>query len=287
MIKWPEEVVTDISRRRCVIFLGSGISQNSASATGVRPKTWRDFLESAIVDIAPQKHIKKLLREGDYLTACEVIKRALGREEFTRVIRREFLTPKYQAAKIHEKIFKLDSRIVATPNFDKIYETYANAQAHGSIVVKHHYDGDVSSVIRGSDRVILKVHGTIDSPEDLIFTRAEYAEARTKYSAFYDLLRALVLTHTFVFLGCGVNDPDIKLLLEDSLFKYRSSRMHVMLLPKGSLHGSVVEVVQDTMNLNIIEYSPKDNHKELLEAVSALSDLVDQERELIRSSMNW
>lgn len=287
MIKWPEEVVSDISRRRCVIFLGSGVSLNSVNTNRRRPKTWLAFLESMLERISPKAHIKKLLKENDYLTACEVIKRELGKEEFTRVVREEFLTPAYIPAEIHKKIFLLDSRIVATPNFDKIYETYANTKANGSIVVKQHYDPDVVSAVRGSGRIILKIHGTIDSPNNLIFTRAEYAEARTKYATFYELLAALSLTHTFIFLGCGVNDPDIKLLLEDTLFKHKSSRSHLMLLPKNALHDSVVAVIQDTMNLKIIQYSPKDNHKELIDSISDLVQLVEDEREEIKITMNW
>ncbi|MEL4402776.1 SIR2 family protein [Shewanella algae] len=287
MIKWPKEVLSDIARRRCVLFLGSGISLNSVNVNGRRPKTWLSFLESTLEDINPKAHIKKLLKDSDYLTACEVIKRELGKEEFTRVVREEFLTPAYQPAEIHKVIFALDSRVVATPNFDKIYETYANSEANGSIVVKQHYDADIISSIRGSERLILKVHGTIDSPNNLIFTRAEYAEARTKYSTFYEVLEALALTHTFVFLGCGVNDPDIKLLLEDTLFKHSSSRCHVMLLPKKALHNAVVEVIQDTMNLNIIQYSDKDNHKELLESLRELVQLVEMEREELKINMNW
>lgn len=287
MIRWPKDVVSDISRRRCVIFLGSGISMNSVSADGRRPKTWLKFLESALENIQPKAHIKKLLKESDYLTACEVIKRELGKEEFTRVVKEEFLTPGYKPAEIHERIFSLDSRIVATPNFDKIYETYANSKAHGSIVVKQHYDTDVISSIRGSGRLILKVHGTIDTPDNLIFTRAEYAQARTKYSSFYDVLEALALTHTFVFLGCGVNDPDIKLLLEDTLFKHNCSRSHLMLLPNSALHTSVISVIQDTMNLNIIQYSPKDNHKELLDSIADLVQQVENEREQLKLNMNW
>ncbi|MBF4281168.1 SIR2 family protein, partial [Vibrio anguillarum] len=124
-------------------------------------------------------------------------------------------------------------------------------------------------------------------PNNLIFTRAEYAEARTKYATFYEVLDALALTHTFVFLGCGVNDPDIKLLLEDTLFKHSSSRCHVMLLPKKALHNSVISVIQDTMNLNIIQYSDKDNHKELLESISNLVQLVEAEREELKINMNW
>ena len=39
-ISWPNSLINDIARRRCVIFLGSGISRNSVNATGLHPKTW-------------------------------------------------------------------------------------------------------------------------------------------------------------------------------------------------------------------------------------------------------
>ncbi len=287
MITWPDEIVSDISRRKSVLFLGSGISMNSKNDAGERPKTWAKFLESLIGNIKPNKHIKALIKEQDYLTACEVIKREIGRHSFTRAVEAEFLTPAYKPAEIHEVLFDLDSRIVATPNFDKIYETYANSKANGSIVVKQHYDEDVSSFVRSPGRLILKLHGTIDSPEKLIFTRAEYAEARTKYSAFYEILSALSITHTFIFMGCGVNDPDIKLLLEDALFKHNSSRRHLMLLPNEAVHKSVASVIEDTMNLQIIRYSSANNHQELLDSLKQLSSLVESERENLRTTQNW
>ncbi|MCY9828591.1 SIR2 family protein [Vibrio chagasii] len=287
MIKWPEDIVNDIARRKSVLFLGSGISMNSTSPSGVRPKTWAAFLNSLLPQITPNKHIKDLIKENDFLTACEIIKRELGRANFTRAVEAEFLTPGYQPAEIHEVLFNLDSRIVATPNFDKIYETYANAQANGSIVVKQHNDNDVSSFVRSPGRLILKLHGTIDSPDNLIFTRAEYAEARTKYSAFYEILEALSITHTFIFMGCGINDPDIKLLLEDTLFKHNSSRGHLMLLPKEGVHKSVAKVVEDTMNLQVIRYSSANNHVELLDSLKQLQALVEQEREELGETQNW
>lgn len=287
MINWPSNLVSEIARRRCVLVLGSGISMNSANTAGRRPRTWKVFLESLLPEVAPNAHIKKLIKENDFLTACEVLKRALGRETFTDRIKEEFLTPGYIPAQIHEEIFKLDSRIVATPNFDKIYETYANSAANGTVVVKHQYDTEIDSEIRRAGRVVLKIHGSIDSPDKIIFTRAEYAEARTQYSTFYEILEALALTHTFVFLGCGVNDPDIRLLLEDSFFKHNGSRKHIMVLPRKSLHRSVIAVTEDTMNLKIVDYSDVNGHQELLDSIINLGIQVDAERINIQSNMNW
>ena len=287
MISWPRDLISDLARRRTVLFLGSGISRNSTSSSGRQPKTWLAFLEFLSQTTNPNRHVKALIKEKDYLTACEVLKKAIGRDVFHQQLKDEFLNPAYQHAPIHEAIFKLDSRIVATPNFDKIYESYANHTAGGSIIVKHHFDPDIAEAIRGTARVILKVHGTIDSPERMIFTRKEYAEAREKYRGFYLLLEALVLTHTFLFLGCGVNDPDIRLLLEDNFFRHPSSRRHFFILPEKVLHNSVRNILQESMNLTMLTYKPAHDHKELSDSICDLIGLVENERDELKLNGNW
>lgn len=48
MIDWPEALVEAIARRRCVLFLGSGISANSQNSSGKRPATWEKFLRDIL-----------------------------------------------------------------------------------------------------------------------------------------------------------------------------------------------------------------------------------------------
>ena len=176
---------------------------------------------------------------------------------------------------------------MATPNFDKIYETKANTAANGSIVLKHHYDPDVADIIRENGRLILKIHGSIDSPNRMIFTRSEYAKARSEHRSFYQILDSLAVTHTFIFLGCGTNDPDLKLLFEDVFFRHPHSRKHAMVLPRNALHNDVVDIVEETMNLRVIKYNPAANHQELTDSIKELVTLVESKRDEIKSTGNW
>ena len=48
MINWPQVLVDDIARRKCVIFLGAGVSKNSRNHEGRIPKNWLEFLSDAI-----------------------------------------------------------------------------------------------------------------------------------------------------------------------------------------------------------------------------------------------
>jgi hypothetical protein len=288
MILWPERLVSDLARRRAVVVLGSGISRNSKNEAGQFPRTWGEFLSSQKPRMSGSTEFRAALRRYDYLTACELLKMELGGDDFRSLLISEFLAPRYQASEFHRAIFKLDSRIVATPNFDKIYETFANAEAQGSIRVKNHYDLDVADAIRREERLILKFHGSIDTPDKMIFTRREYAHARTEHGNFYKILEALALTHTFLFLGCGVHDPDTRLLLEDIFFRYSVNRPHVFVLPQRAVKMSEKEIIETSMNLSITEYTNKSkDHSSLLVALNDLATRVESARNLLVATRNW
>lgn len=293
MINWPHSLIEDISRRRCVIFIGAGVSKNSENEEGRVPKNWFEFLSGAITRLnnaSDKKVSTRLLRERDFLTACEVIKDSLGDEDFVNYVESEYLTPAYRAAEIHELIFKLDSRIVLTPNFDKIYETYAGNVSEGTVKVKQYYADDVASVIRGrkTDRTIIKIHGTIDEPNKLIFSRKDYVFARSHHRNFYSLLDALIMTHTFLFIGCGLDDPDIKLLLEDYAHKFRFSRSHFFVTRRKTINSQVIKIVEKTMKLKMLEYSGAGvDHSKLIESLRALVDHIEASRIEFSENQDW
>lgn len=291
MINWDENIIRDIAKRKCVIFIGSGVSKNSTNNTGDRPEDWSELLKSFLTlpkfTTANIKEINALIRSKDYLTACELIKKVVGTQHFNDFLRKKFITPKFLAANIHEHIYNLDSRIVATPNFDKIYDTYATKTSEGTITVKKYYDKDIVEFIRSHESFILKIHGCIDSPNQLIFTRKDYAKSRNEYHQFYKILEALIITHTFIFVGCGVNDPDIRLLLENNAFSFEYGRKHYIIVPNKSITSDQKEILQETLNLNFIFYDSSDNHKQLTDSLKELVELVEGERKSISEKRDW
>ena len=138
MIEWPDSLVQDLARRRAVLFLGSGVSKNSVSEADAacHPPTWEEFLTLAMEGCpSPRQHIKRLLSQRDYLTACEIIKHKLA-DQWNPFIHEQFVAPRFLAADIHRDIFKLDSRIVLTQNVDKIYDTFASHESSNTVYVK-------------------------------------------------------------------------------------------------------------------------------------------------------
>lgn len=77
-----------------------------------------------------------------------MIKLKSPKGQFHSNIKIAFLAPNFKRAPIHESLFKLDCRIVVTPNFDKIYETYAYREIDGTIIVKNYCGNDVVTDIK-------------------------------------------------------------------------------------------------------------------------------------------
>jgi hypothetical protein len=290
MVEWPEDLIWDVAARRSVLFLGAGVSRNAQNAQGVHPREWVGFLEhlaSQISNATQRDEVIQCIADADLLTACELSRQYISAPLFKTEMLKEFSGNGYRPAKIHDDLSLVDSRLVMTTNFDKLYENRANQLQDNTVIVKNYYDNDVADVFRRQDRVVLKVHGTIDSPDQTIFSRSQYALARRDYSHFYQLLRGLFVTHTFIFLGASMRDPDMQLLLEDHAYRFEGSRPHYMVMPENSARLGTLRVLEETMNLKALLYDPADNHRSLAESVAALVPKVEAAREDIAATAKW
>ncbi len=290
MIEWPDDLVRDIAARRSVLFLGAGVSRNAESAAGVHPMEWSAYLThlaSLVQDSTQKSEILACLSEADLLTACELARKHLSPSVFKSELLKEYSGNAYRPAKIHDDLSLIDSRLVMTTNFDKLYENRANQLQDNTVIVKNYYDDDVADVFRRQDRVVLKLHGTIDSADRTIFTRSQYAIARRDYAHFYQLLRGIFVTHTFVFLGASMRDPDMQILLEDHAYRFEGSRPHYLVMPRNSARAGTLAVLEATMNMKALQYDPANNHKELADSVGMLVPKVEAARQEIAATAAW
>lgn len=275
-------MVPDIAERRVVIVIGSGVSRHSSGSGGKRPPLWKEFLEQAIgecsdINDADRDIIKDAISKGDYLHACEWLKKELD-SRWTSFLRDMFQKPKYEISDLHKAIHALDSRIVFSLNFDDIYERYVRHEERGTCTIKNYYDDDVEEFLRGSGRYIVKVHGFLDSVSKLIFTQKDYSQARVENSKFYQAFDAALLNYTFIFIGCGISDPDINLILENQNFRYQAQTPHFFITSKG-MSSYYKHSLRENRNLKVLEYDPiDDDHIGLVNALNLLNKEVEYRR---------
>lgn len=189
-------------------------------------------------------------------------------------LRPEFIDPQYKHSEIHKYLFELDQRVTLTPNFDEIYERYAQHITNGQIIVKNYWEPDSQNFLRDHVQYVVKIHGSISSPQTLIFTEKDYAYARVKNAAFYAALDACLLSHTFLFVGCGIADPDIRLILENHNFRFPLARPHYF-VTSSKINKDLERSLRDNRNLKCLRYSPANDHEELPVLLKDLVDMVE------------
>lgn len=286
---WPARLVQELSRRKCVVFLGAGVSRQSVNADGNRPPLWKAFLEIALDKCAGSKtEIKRHLRNNDFLTACQLIKSRLGEHDWNDLLEEIFSKPHYEPADIHQHVFSLDAPIVATTNIDQIYDRFLAAKYAGVAISKSYHDDAIGRYIKGdpSTRLVLKVHGSVENPDHAIFTREQYADARNKNAPFYETLSALIVTQTFLFLGYGMSDPDIQLILENNARLFKAQTPHFF-VTSDKPSSDMIAMFERNYSIKILRYSEKDNHVELTNSLKILVDTVAIERAKLADKQIW
>jgi SIR2-like domain len=275
MISWPDALVREIARRRCVLFLGSGVSAAARSDDGRSPPTWSEFLTlalSLIKDQTLKTEVQKLISHKRLLLALQIIKSNVDVADYRSLLDRSFNDPIFKPARLHDEILALDSRVVITTNFDKIYERLCLATSSVGYKTIPYYSGDLADELRSDTSLIIKAHGTIDSISQMVFTKDEYHAAKSKYPRFYETLRAIFLTHTAVFIGCGMDDPDILLMLEDVKITATGARPHYALMRVGQQSIHERRDLLSSYNVSSIEYEP--DHEALVPELGALNSQV-------------
>lgn len=272
---WPEALVGEVARRRCVLFLGAGVSASSVDANGDHPKVWNEFLMQAaalVPDAEKARRIRRLVEERRYLLALQAISFESDAGDYQQFLTREFNNPGFGPSDLHRIILEIDSRIVITTNFDKIYEKLCLANGNEGYKVLPYYSNSLGDEIRSDTRVIIKAHGSIDDVQKMVFTKAEYHAAKKNHPEFYAMLRAIFLTHTAVFIGCSLDDPDLLLTLEDVRITASGTRPHYVLVRQGANSSWEQRDWHVSYNIRALEYGP--SHADLTTGLQDLRDRV-------------
>ena len=276
---WPDNLVEELAYRRCLIFLGSGISATAKNNVGESPDTWGAFLDNVKSKMKnpsedDKNFVEDMLKKQNYLLALQAIADLCDSGEYSNYLKSQYLRGKYKPSKVHELIKDLDSKIVVTTNFDKLYEGLCHEPEY--ITFDYTDTRSIIGSIKAPENIIIKAHGSIDDTEKLIFTAKQYYQAQEQYPEFYHLMTALFLTHTVVFLGYSLNDPDINLLLQFLHNTANSSCPHYMIDKKGN-KPQLVKHWKDTYNVSLLEYG--DDYSCLESSLEELRDLVVDLRE--------
>ena len=266
------DLVSDIALRRVVVFVGAGASKWAKPHNGRSFKDWTGFLQHASQSASPRirKLVRARLKAKDYLIASELLKIDLA-DQWPGILSTEF----QQAAdisRLHKAIISLNQRIIVTTNFDKLIENAwndAKIARYPQVVSK--IDQQVFKLFRDEESYLIKIHGTIDEPENIVFDKTSYQRSAFANVFYHDLISTLLLTHTFIFIGFSMDDPAVSLLVESHAYRFSETRPHYAFVA-GNTQIEIDNISRKVRRLFVLRYSIANQHAALADQIELLAE---------------
>jgi len=274
-INIPNELLSALQNRRCVLFAGAGLSINAGY-----PK-WTDLIDH-LIDIGIEKRIirenkatelKGLNNSGiDPLMIAQELSDFFGRESFLDEIAKIYDIEGHEPTELHNALPELPFKFVLTTNYDQLIEN-AYVKPIGKIpkTYTHRDAADFSDALWRGDFFILKVHGDVIHKSSIVLTKRDYREIIFSAPGYRAVMSAIFTTKSVLFLGVSLNDPEIDLLLSylhDAF--HGSGQYHYVLIPENQYIDTISNRWRKDYKVHCITYQASPGHPEVLEFVKDL-----------------
>lgn len=183
-------------------FVGAGISKLSNA-----PK-WSELIDAFCDNLGRAK--KSDYSNEEYLSIPQMYYYSINQDEgrYYDFINNCFGNKKLIPNTIHKMLLDLNPYAFITTNFDDLLETAASENCQSFKVVA--CDDEISGI--NGNRFILKLHGDLNH-RNIVLKEEDYLNYSEKFKLVETLLKSIFATNTVVFIGYGLNDYNIKLIL--------------------------------------------------------------------------
>lgn len=260
MAFWPNSLVREVAERRAIFFIGAGLSKTAYQAF----PSWSELLVTLSSKLKRRKDrdlVSKLVRQGSMLDAAQIIRDNVVRADTTEILRGVFQIRPIPHHSVYEDLLAIDPKIIVTTNYDELleknFEHYSGGtEAHS---ISRHNTDHLLNDLRSPIRSIIKMHGCITNPTQLVLDRSSYFALKREKQSFLHIVQAIMTIGTVIFIGYSISDPDIQLILENINVFSRSDNPHYALIERFE-HSAVRDATTNSYNIHFLEYPMKEHH---------------------------
>jgi len=200
-MKIPKPLLDDITKGKCLPFIGAGFSLNCSAPAGLKMPDWTGLAEmwANEADIDPKLPPPQI---------ASLYERRFGRVQLIESIRRALHVDEIEPGEVQRNFASLSFETVYTTNFDLLLENaYQEIKKPFRSLV-----GERQMPFHGGPLTtsIVKMHGDLRHEEHIIVTEEDFKRYLEDYPVVATHLSAMLITRTGLFLGYSFSDPNFQ-----------------------------------------------------------------------------
>jgi|GEM_PF-930368 len=269
----PQDLVEVCAAGECVLYAGAGLSAQAGLPI------WKDFVhglldwatENGFVEKEAATSFHAEIDTGDSdPVADSIISRLHTPEQSAQLmnyLRRVFLKS-VSPSPAHVILPRIKFSAVLTTNFDTLLERIF------SVAPKQIYtpnDGDqLLTALTKREYFLLKLYGTLDEPETVIVTPAQYDGAIANNRLFSQFMQTLFVSRTLLFIGASLEGIEAY-LRGISLPREPGRKHYAVVAVSGNAWRAKADLLERRYGIKVLAYTPGTDHAELTGFLRKLS----------------
>lgn len=210
----PKQLLTYLNSGKCFALIGSGLS------TALNYPSWNQLAKNAIQslpkDHTVQDELTDLINKKDYPEVFERVIAEVG--DISQVIehlRVSFKPHSNSTSDAYKIICQWPIRCYLTTNYDDEISRHLSLKDHHFTTLNNN-QSEISQITADSQRRIVKLHGDLSTPDDIVLTTTQYTQFETggERQYFRNKLISIFNMVPMVVIGHSMTDPDLKLILK-------------------------------------------------------------------------
>ncbi len=179
-------------RSELVLFIGAGVSM------GAGLSSWQGLLDALLSKVDVEVADVDRFRQLDVRDQGLLLRRHFSSPERYHAVFEDVLaTGRYSLG--HGLLSSLRTREAVTTNYDDLYELASRTANRTCAVLPY-------EPVLNQDRWLLKLHGSLERPDDMVLTRDDYLGLQARAGALFGVLQAMLMTRHMLFVGYSLTD---------------------------------------------------------------------------------
>ena len=248
------EIAERLESGHAAVMVGAGFSKNASPEFPDWNKLGIEFYKKLNGGKEPGKNNHFL----NPMKLANVISALIGKEALNQFIKTLIPDKEHDPSEVHIELLKLPWVDIFTTNYDTLLE---RARQH---VINQRFDVVTcdKELIYSQKPRIVKLHGCMDSAQDLIITDDDYREYPKKYAPFVNSVQQSLIENTLCLIGFSGDDPNFLNWLSWILYNLgKDAAPKIYLIGLFGMSAAERKLLEER-NINVVDLSSVKELKE-------------------------